>query len=600
MSSFLKYKVLFLLILSFWGTGIGFSQNITIENAKFNFPNPAFPFYHLVLEIDLPSNSFVDASVFIDGRKLRYTELMAKSEYENVDFDHPSIMHRPPSAYALSENNQKYERIVLIGWYRWESGKEYSLEIEMRIKNHVEKSDQDQFLKASMTLRPPANKDTFDRAWKNYKSVVISENIGIDRINEPVEVLLPFYLDESQNIKDDIRVMSFDRETQMLIEIPAQLFDVMTYSEEDDPKNHRDGGLEEKVPYWHPTRTARLCFLADVAAHTSQIYLIFYNNPEADRKGKEMNLSITGNDSVGTIVTNEYFTATLDPKSGALKEISLITNPEIPLYHGLETNGAIQWNPDIYSPPTPWDHTSDWTSPYQKSFSGPVKFELNTWGRMKEYWGVEASTTYNFYSSVPYFIFSSSMRMEETIQTLALRNGEMVFDKELLDHVSWYDSFRDSVMTYDLHALPNLTELRMADDLPWITFYNKESGIAFAGIQLGYDNSGIENIPRLLNPFFYVTIGPWVYWARALSVSYISANHQQVIPAMKGNIFSEKWALLIYNTHDHDAKSPYAIVQDWQKKLAHPLKIRLVEEVDDRASEAIDEIMSGGKSPWEK
>lgn len=578
----------------------GFPQSVKIEDTQFNFPNPAFPYYHLKVEVALPSASYADATVYIDGKKLRYSELMSGAEYADIDLRYPPIAHRPPSAYALSENNQKYESIVLIGWYRWEPGKEYSLEIELRIKNREEKTDQDLFLRTSTALRSPLNGDTFDRAWKNYKSVVISETAGIDRIKEPVEVLLPFYLDESKNVKDDIRVVSFEEETQTLKEITAQIFDVMTYSEEDDPKSHRDGGLEEKVPYWHPTRTARLSFLADVAAHTSQVYLIFYNNPGAGRKEYETDLSISGNDSIGTIITNEYFAATLDPKSGALKEISLITYPEAPLYHGLETNGAIQWNPDIYSPPTPWDHTSDWISPYQRSFSGSINFELNTWGTMKEYWGVEASTTYNFYSSVPYFIFSSSMRIKETIQTLALRNGEMVFDKDLLDRVSWYDAYRDSVMTYDLHALPTLTELRMADDLPWVTFYSSKTGIGFAGIQLGYHNSGIENVPRLLNPSFYVTIGPWVYWARALSVSYVSANHQQVIPAMAGNNFSEKWAFIVYDTREQGYKFPYSLVQEWQRKLTSPLKIRLVEEVDDRVSETIDEIMSGGKSPWEK
>src|SRR5690606_5239114 len=121
-----------------------------------------------------------------------------------------------------------------------------------------------------------------NRDWRNYKSIVVSETAGIDREGEPVEVLLPFYLDESENIQQDIRVVAYNKERRTLQEISSQLFDVMTYSEVDDPSTHHRSQSKEQVPYWHPTRTARLTFLADVPANSSQIYLVFYNNPEAE------------------------------------------------------------------------------------------------------------------------------------------------------------------------------------------------------------------------------------------------------------------------------------------------------------------------------
>jgi len=102
----------------------------------------------------------------------------------------------------------------------------------------------------------------------------------------------------------------------------------------------------------------------------------------------------------------------------------------------------------------------------------------------------------------------------------------------------------------------------------------------------------------LLNPFFYITGGPWIYWARALSLSFLSSNMQQMIPAMKGNVFSEKWAYLVYET-DKGSK-PYAPVIELQKKLTNPLRLQLVEEVDDRVSKTVTEIfIDKGKSGWE-
>ena len=73
---------------------------------------------------------------------------------------------------------------------------------------------------------------------------------------------------------------------------------------------------------------------------------------------------------------------------------------------------------------------------------------------------------------------------------------------------------------------------------------------------------------------------------------------QQMIPAMQGNVFFEKWA---YVTYEIDKNStPYAAVLDWQKRLTNPLRVRLVEEVDERVSKTVEEVyMDDGKSGWE-
>jgi len=41
--------------------------------------------------------------------------------------------------------------------------------------------------------------------------------------------------------------------------------------------------------------------------------------------------------------------------------------------HRLETNGAVQWNPGVYSPPRPWIHASDWDPPpHYAEIRGPI------------------------------------------------------------------------------------------------------------------------------------------------------------------------------------------------------------------------------------
>ena len=230
--------------------------------------------------------------------------------------------------------------------------------------------------------------------------------------------------------------------------------------------------------------------------------------------------------------------------------------------------------------------------------AGPVISTTEMWDHLRELPEVDASVRYEFYPGVPYFISNTTMRINERIDVIALRNGEIVLKRELITHAAWYDVLRDSVIVYDVTKMPDLTDLTMEADVPWITFFNKETGIGFCGIQLNYSNAGLENRPRLLNPFMYITGGPWVYWTRGLSFPFLSSNHQQVIPAMKGYFFAEKWAYLTYEIAKGD--KPYEPILQWQKRLNNPLRVRLVEEVDERVSRSVHEVyMDEGKSGWE-
>jgi hypothetical protein len=309
-------------------------------------------------------------------------------------------------------------------------------------------------------------------------------------------------------------------------------------------------------------------------------------------------LSVQGQ-APGLQIENSEFSVILQSNSGHLDQITLKSKPNVPLFHRLETNGAVHWNPDIYVPPRAWTHSADWKSPKGNvTISGPVVAKSEVWDNLRGVPEVDASVRYEFYPGMPYFISSTCMRINETVNCLALRNAEMVFRRELITHAAWYDIVRDTVIVYDVQNMPDLTDLKMEADVPWIVFFNKEKGIAFAGIQLGYSNSGIESPTRLLNPFFYITGGPWIYWARGLSHTFLSSNMQQVVPVLKGNVFSEKWAYLIYEFDKNS--SPYASAVAWQKRLTHPLRIQLVEEVDDRVSKTLQEVfMDKGKSGWE-
>lgn len=572
------------------------AQALKLSDLTLNYPNPAIPYYYIQADLNLPAPSMIEVEMAVNGKTLRYTDL--RPEHDLGDTGHPHLTSRPPSGSGLSQDNIVYLNPTVIGWVKWNPGQQYDVKVTVRMKKSLQHAKSDVLLTLSKKITAPASAPVYDTAWKKYKSVVLSETAGMDRKAEAVEVLLPFYPDEVHDLKREIRVAAFDPQTHTVTEVPSQVYDIQQYLIEDDLAPDKEGRPTREVPVWMPTITARVAFLADVPARSSRVFFVYYDNKDAMVKTYNTDLRVQG-EAPGLQIDNDKISVVLHPKSGHFDQLTLKSKPQFPFYHRKETNGAIHWNPEIYTPPVPWTHTSDWDPPeHVQSSSGPVIAFSDVWGSLREIPQVDASVRYEFFPGKPYFISTTNLRINETVQSLALRNAEIVFKRELITHAAWYDVIRDSVIEYDVTKMPDLTDLKMQDDVPWISFYNKETGVGFAGIQLNYSNAGLENRTRLLNPFFYITGGPWIYWARALSLSFLSSNMQQMIPVMKGNFFTEKWAYLLYET-DRGAR-PYAPVLTWQKKLTHPLRIQLVEEVDDRVSKSVTELyIEKGKTGWE-
>ncbi len=573
------------------------SKELNIKHIELGAPVPAIPFYHFVADLELPAPSIIEVHAEVNGKALRATDLHRVKD--DTEMNYPPLTHRPPSGYGLSQDGTLYQNLHVTGWVKWNPGETYSIKITVRIKKDIKGTDKDEWLSKTVNVKAPENQQVYDAAWKNYKSVVVSETAGIDRISEPVEMLLAFYPDEAFDLKREIRVVAVDPVTFKLTEVPCQVYDLQKYLVEDDLAPDENGKPTREVPLWFPTLSARVAFTADVPANKSKVYLVFYNNDKALATNYNSDLKVQG-EMPGLNIDNDKMSIVLHPNSGHLDQLTFKKKPNFPLFHRMETNGAIHWNPGIYTPPRPWTHTADWKPPQHVNvISGPVTAITELWGNLRDIPEVDASVRYQFFPDAPYFISSTSMRINETVNCIALRNAEIVFKRELMTHAAWYDVIRDKVITYDITDMPDLTDLMMEADVPWITFYNEKEKIGFAGIQLSYSNSGLESRERLLNPFMYITGGPWIYWARALSLPFLSSNMQQMVPAMKGNYFSEKWAYLVYEIED--GANPYQPVLEWKKRLLNPLRVYLAEEVDERVSKTVQELfIDEGKSGWEE
>ena len=353
MRKYLPYITGFLLFIFIANPGIAkekINKELIIHELKLDYPCPAIPFYHFIVELELPYASIIEAEAAVNGKTLRFTDLHRADEV--TDMSRPVVSHRPPSGYGLSQDGTLYHHPHLVGWVKWEPGMDYEIVIKVRMKKNIHGSEDDVTLTAKRKLKAPDAVPTFDKEWKNYKSIVLTETAGIDRKAEPVEVLLPFYPDEAGQLTRDIRVVSVDPQTHELSEVPSQVYDIEQYLVEDDMGPDEHGNPTRDIPLWMPTVTARVAFLADVPARTSQVFLIYYNNEHALAKMYKTDLRVQG-EAPGLRVDNDLYSIVLHPNSGHLDQITLKSMPDVPLFHRMETNGAIHWNPGVYTPPRP-------------------------------------------------------------------------------------------------------------------------------------------------------------------------------------------------------------------------------------------------------
>ena len=255
-----------------------YGQKLNIVQMEMNFPVPAIPYYHIKADIELPQSSMIEVEMVVDGKSLRYTDL--RPEHDLGDLSYPHLTNRPPSGAGLSQDHKLYHSPTIIGWVKWEPGKTYDVKINIRMKKSLQHDPKDVILTASQKITAPQG-SVFDAAWTKYKSVVVSEAAGINRVAEPVEVLLPFYPDEVTDLKREIRVVAFDPATKTVREIVSQVYDIQQYLTDDDMAPDENGKPTRDVPVWMPTVSTRVAFLADVPARSSRIFLVYYGNKNA-------------------------------------------------------------------------------------------------------------------------------------------------------------------------------------------------------------------------------------------------------------------------------------------------------------------------------
>lgn len=423
--------------------------------------------------------------------------------------------------------------------------------------------------------------------WDYYAGVLVSEVAGIPRKAEPVQVTVGLFADRLSDPAREIRVVTYAPKSERAddrgyVEVPSQVYNVTTWRDEALlATDERDEATGERILRYSPTTTLDVAFLADVAGSTSEPHLVFYGNPNAPPPAYETDLHVEG-EGLGATVENEFYRIGHAQTSGAIFTVAVKQGIDVVLEHKLETNGAVQWDPDVYAPPHTWVHASDWEAPQHQIVCGPVFCMFRRWAPLPHLPDVIASSTNIYYAGKPYILVTETTTFEEDRYVKAVRQAEVVFNHEVLDEFAYLDPQGvERTMEIEGSRPHPQHALDLPLHTPWMAFLNRERQVAFAYIPLEAAATSLSGgTAPLENANFYVENGPWVYLARPLVYPFGTNNPSRMVRVPRGAFYMSKTAYAPVRLAD--AGDPLRPVSELQALLTAPLGTRVFLDTDAR------------------
>jgi hypothetical protein len=445
-------------------------------------------------------------------------------------------------AEVLGKDIQGQQPFEVKARFSWQANQSY--EIQVQLENIKTKKP------AALTQKvsSPALKGYWDPAWKSYMALVLAEENGLQRLNYPVRATIGILSKYLKSV-DEIRVVKAERAGNDVgyTEISSQVYDMITWS---DPKilavQDKDEKTGTPIIRYQPTTSLSIAFLANLKPKETATYLVFFNNPNAPKPAYTTDLKVIGaglGQPIGKTIENSFYKVTLNKKSGVIYEITEKSSKTL-FEHKLETNGSIHWNPCLYSPPHTWTHTSDWENPPYVEVSGPLFYSIRIAAPLPFYPQALCSVTYHFYANVPYILVQTTIDITENMFVQALRNGEIVFNKNVFRNVA-YKTMDGRIEVIDLQRTRMHPDHAVAlrPDTPWVTFYNQDKGVAFANLYLDLAMTNVEGgEASAQQPFIYIQNGPWYYLARGMVYSFGTNNQTRMLPVRRGSVYAERVA----------------------------------------------------------
>ncbi len=543
---------------------------------SFGYPNGTFQFYHLAYTFEKEKIApFTLKKVTVNGQEIR--------DFLISGIDDPGITSEGYQRRYPQYNKKVTGEVDVSLTVRcnWQNGQTYTLVLE-----GINASGKE--VKLTGKGVPENTFDYWNPEWKYYATIVLKENSGIRRIQEPVHLKISLYADRLTDPQKEIRVIEYDPDQMAnpngpFREVPSQVYHVHTWK---DKKLldmvEKDEASDTPIVRYLATTTLEVAFFADVYPYTEKIYLLFYGNPNAEKPVYTTDLKVSGTE-IGQVIENEKMKIDLDDSSGAIFGIFMKQGKNVMLEHKLETNGAIHWNPGVYSPPHAWVHASDWKEVQFEQVTGPVFHMTKRYAPLPHMDNVLVTITYIFYAGKSYMISSSLTEVTKDFYGKALRNGEIVFNHEELNEFA-YKSLMGEIKEIEIEPAIRHPE-HVADipyNVPWVAFVNSQKKIGFGSIALELTNTNkYGGMSDAEQPYYYVTSGPWIYFSRALNYSFGSNNPSRMIHSVKGSMYYEKSAYIPFVLGDTQP-GKYTLLEKTDSILRHPLHVSYYLDTDNR------------------
>ena len=264
--------------------------------------------------------------------------------------------------------------------------------------------------------------------WGLWQSVRLSEPIGQGRQAEPLDLLVGMPAEKVASPQRELRVARL--EDGRPCEVRSQVY-----------------GEVRRGPHWF----AHLVFEAHVPAAGAAVFLVFCDNPAAERPDYPSRLSIRG-EGVGLEIETPHYVAALSRQMGQLESLT-------PKWHlgglRLSTHGDGHGEP----PNLDWAHDYTTAGAFQK-------MRMTNWAECPHYEVVRGplcaivrrfgfphspvhplftpsrlfmDLTYTFYAGVPYFVKDGRMEATRDFCAHVARDDEWYFGGRPFDASLWMD-----------------------------------------------------------------------------------------------------------------------------------------------------------------
>jgi hypothetical protein len=284
------------------------------------------------------------------------------------------------------------------------------------------------------------------------------------------------------------------------------------------------------------------------------------------------NVRLTG-EGLGKTVSTPHLTIELSPKSGQVNTLEA-SDPAVRISN---TVGVIHWNPDVFVQGLAWDHSFDWNPP--ASFAertGRLVYVNSRKGPLPRIPGVRLEVKYTVEAGTPYFISETRLDFEKDLGVIAVRNDEMVVDRELFDSLIYKDKDGGlvSLPLKEREGLPNGLVHCAPADLDWVGLVNTAEGHGFFSLRINAADGNFE-VPGLFplkagTCFYAPSDGSYVYWVRPLVYTwadYFTNTLDAFVP--KGSFYYEKNAYGVWRVTDDLAP----MLDELVLKLRKPLRV---------------------------